>query len=755
MRDEFKLRLGRLMLCGCTTMAFLSVSPAQAQTAEPAARAADTASSNGTDADIIITARKKDERLLDVPVPVTAITATALTTQNLNNIKDYFSRIPSLQYGGDRVQSLSIRGITTGGATNPTLAILVDDVPFGSATANGASNIPDFDPGILQQIEVLRGPQGTLYGAASLGGLIKYVTRDPDLANFGGRVEIGANGVAYGGLGNSARGSVNVPVINGKVALDVSGFYRRDPAYVDNIDSVTGYRLDNANTMKTWGGRASLLIRPVDALSITLSAMRQRQRSNNSGAVDFASDTNFNGALGDDLLVKRVLGQPSASSFDLYSARIVYDAGFAKLTSVSGWNLADTTPYQDLTSIFGGLLRRFYPRTASVFLINAHHTTRFSQEVRLAGEGPVLDWLVGGFYSVEHANIAQTMQLADSSGALFATPYDGAGPSTYREYAAFGSVTAHVTPQFDIQAGGRIAHNKQDNVQTVVTEATIVPVFGPSTFEEDRTSETPITWSVSPSYHVSKDVMIYARVANGYRPGGTNSLIAGVPTTYNSDRVIDYEIGAKGTTLNRALDFDLSVFRIDWTDIQLQNTAANQFTYTANGGKARSQGIEAASTIRPWRGGNVTLNATVTDAVLSSVLPAAPTGGEAIVGQVGDRLPYSPKFTGNAGFEQSFPLSATVDAFVGFNVNYVGNRYGEFLSSAADPGRVRILMPSYTQVDLRAGFSIDRGWRLDGYVRNLFDQRGVLYATSRGGTDTNTGRYIQPRTIGFVVSGKF
>jgi len=702
------------------------------------------------DGAIIVTAQKRDQRLLDVPVPVSTVSSDTLIAQNLTNFQDYFVRIPGIQYGGTRVQYISIRGITTGGATNPTVALLVDDVPFGSATVNGSSLIPDFDPAILERVEVLRGPQGTLYGAASLGGLIKYVTKQPSTTDFSGTVQAGVASVAHGGLGNSVRGSVNIPIVENKVGLSVSGFYRRDPAYVDNIDSGTGQYVKDANKFRSWGGRAALLIQPVDGLSVTLSAMRQLQRTSNSGAVDFTSETDFSGILGNDLVVRRALGQPSRNKFDLYSAKVDLDLGFATLTSVSGWNVSEDIPLQDVSNAFP-FMAGFYPGTNSVFLTNSHRTTRFSQELRLSGGNAMFDWLVGGFYSVEHANISQTMMLADATGAIFDQPYDGSGPSSYREFAGFADLTVHLSERFDVQFGGRFAHNKQINQQVTTITGAAQNAFGQSTFEESRQSEDAFTWVIAPSYHITPDMMVYARVATGYRPGGTNSLLEGVPKTYGSDRVTNYEAGFKGTALDRMIDYDLSLFQIDWKDIQLQSTSSNNFTYTTNGGKARSRGVELTTNIRPWQGGAINLNGAYTDAVLSSNLP----DGATTIGQSGDRLPNSAKFSGTIGFDQQFPLGNGITGSIGANYTYVGNRYVEFLSTEANAGAGRVRMPSYDQVDIRAGIALDSGWRLDGYVRNLLDERGVLLASTRGGTSVNYGRYITPRTIGFVVTGQF
>jgi outer membrane receptor protein involved in Fe transport len=741
-------KFGRAVLTlGAAGLAMVAAAPAWSQEAAP------EAGSDPND-EIVVTAQKREERLLDVPVPVTAVSSDTLVKQNLLEIRDYFTRIPSLQYSGDRVQNLSLRGITTGGATNPTLAILVDDVPFGSATQNGASNIPNFDPAILERIEVLRGPQGTLYGAASLGGLIKYVTRQPSTTDFSGQFEIGAVSVAHGGFGHSMRGSVNVPILEDRVGLAVSGFYRRNPAWVDNIESTTGFRTEDANRSRDWGGRAALLLRPFDNLTISVAAMKQESRSSGSGAVDFVSVSDFRG-VPEDLAVVRTAGQPSFSKFELYSARADLDLGFATLSSVSGWNVAVTTPLQDLTAIFGGLLRRFYPGLATVNLVNAHRTTRFSQEVRLAGMSKVVDWLVGGFYSIEHANISQTMQLLDASGGELGVPYDSSGPSAYREYAAFGDLTFHVTDRFDMQVGARYGRNRMNNFQNVTTEPTSVPIFGPSTSEQIRRKDKAFTWLAAPSFKVTPDVMIYARVANGYRPGGTNALLSTIPLTYENDSVINYELGTKGTLLDRRIEFDVSLFQIDWKDIQLQGTSsANNFTFTTNGGKARSRGVEVQTSLRPWKDGTLSVNGSYIDAVLTEDLPVI-AGATGLVGAAGDSLPYTAKFSSTVDFQQNFELSDGLDLSVGATYSYLGPRWSEFVNSDPAATGVRMRLPSYSQVDLRTGLALREGWRLDAFVRNLFDKRGVVIGGDRGGTVVPTGSYIRPRSIGFTVSGSF
>jgi len=243
--------------------------------------------------EIVVTAQKRIERLQDVPVPVTALDAETLAQRNQNRLQDYFAAVPGLSlnagsFGGGGQQNLSIRGLATGSFSNPTVGIAIDDVPFGASNqvAWGAALIPDLDPGDLDRIEVLRGPQGTLYGASSIGGLIKFVTRDPSVDGPSGRAQVLVNGVQHGELGYSARGSANVP-ISDVLAVRASGFTRRDPGYIANVS--TGQH--DVNRADVYGGRLSVLWKPSAAVSLKVAALLQNTEGDGNPAVDADVDS--------------------------------------------------------------------------------------------------------------------------------------------------------------------------------------------------------------------------------------------------------------------------------------------------------------------------------------------------------------------------------------------------------------------------------------------------------------------------------
>jgi outer membrane receptor protein involved in Fe transport len=766
----------RTYLIGAAAVALAAPGAAWAQaapsSAQPAAPDASQPAPNvNTGDDIIVTAQKRSERMIDVPVAISAISADTLTTQNINRLSEYFDRVPGLQYSNQRVSGLALRGVTTGGQTSPTVALLVDDVQFGGTTGTGQPPLPDFDASAISRVEVLRGPQGTLYGASSLGGLIKYVLKEPDTKAFSGRLELGGTTVSHGDTGYAVRGSVNIP-ISDWLAISGSGFKREDAPYLSNANPAA-LKAKDVNTRDVWGFRGAALVKPAHNFRIVLSALSQKTDAMNSdlaitsggvpvcvacttggtAATRATAVTTFEPVYGD--LTINSLDSINKAKFQLYSARAELDLGGVTVTSISAWSRADNVITSDVTKVFGGLLRSLYglSTTPNVQIANADRTHKFSQELRLSGDlGSSFSWLAGGFYTIEHAATDQTLI---ASGSLTATPYIGTGPGSYREYAGFGDLTWHATDKLDVQVGGRYSHNKQHNASTLNTSPQTAPVFGSGTTIANS-SDNAFTWLISPSYHFSRDIMAYARVATGYRPGGPNiAAPPSVPASFGSDRVINYELGFKGKVVPGLLTIDASLFQIDWTKIQLQGTdSVSSLTFLTNGGKARSRGLEFAANLTPWAGMTIDATLTFTDATLVENLPVL-AGATGLKGLSGDRLPFSAKVAANLSVQQVIPLTDKLEGNLGFTIVYLGDRAGTFVTDAANATRPRILLPEYTTVDVRGGLTFDRVWSVNVYARNLFDKRGVAAADNRNGVNVPTALFIQPRTLGITLARTF
>ena len=744
-----------MLLATVVATVFPSLAHAQERTEAPSA-AVETG-------EIVVTAQKRTERLIDVPVSVSAVESATLIRQNIVSLRDFSTRIPGITVASNTTQSIAIRGVSTGSGTNPTVAILIDDVPFGSSTYLGKPPIPDFDPAVLERVEVLRGPQGTLYGASSIGGLVKFVTREPDTKAFSARAEVGGNTVADGGQGWSARGSANVPIIDDRVALSVNGFYRKDPQWLDAIVP-SGARVKDANENKVWGGRAALLLKPTDNFTVTLAALYQKSRNALQSPANVpicstcatAPSTITFGPRGastdSQTAVSAVV--PTLGKLELYSARGVLDVGFGQLISITAWGRSRLDNTSDLSSRFGPALETFasppYPAGGTYLFAQPIGTNKFSQELRLTGAGKIADWMVGMFYTNEHSNIRQAIIRPDIPAPI----YDGNNASSYQEKAAFADVTFHLSEQFNVQFGGRYANNEQDYnvISTIAVPAQ--PLFGPNENSLYRSKENAFTWLIAPTYHFSRDLMAYARVATGYRPGGPNTVASN--PTFEHDTTTNYELGVKGTVLDRMVTFDVALYQVDWKDIQLQNTALpSQFVFFTNGKKARSRGIESQVTVRPWTGMTMDANTTIGKSELTRTLSRSTANQQVLTGTAGDRLPYSTRFTGNLSVQQEIALSSDLTGRVGFNVNHVGNRFGDFNldSPAARYGRAKL--PAYTLVDLTAGLTVAKRFEFNLYVRNLFDKRTPLIVDTGNGVRLPQAIFSTPRIAGINMSVQY
>jgi iron complex outermembrane recepter protein len=695
-------------------------------------------SSGSTPAEVVVTAQKKAEFLQDVPIPVTVLSADALTTNNEVLLRDYFTSVPGLNVSPNitATQMISIRGITTGGFTNPTVGILVDDVPFGNSTGEG-NTVPDIDPGDLARIEVLRGPQGTLYGADSMGGLVKFVTADPSVEGYSGRLEAGTTSVHHGAQpGYSLRGSANTPITD-TLAFRFSGFERQDPGYINN----PFLSLKGVNESQAYGGHFAALWKPGDMFSLKLSALYQNYKINGASEVDVGP------GLGD--LESNYV--PNAGrlnrTIQAYSATAGLKLGIFDLTSVTGYNINRYVDSVDYTYYFADYTIKAFP-VAGTPVLDSNDIRKFTQEFRLSAPvGDHLDWLLGGFFTHETETVYDNFLAVDTvSGQVYGTFLNSSFPRTFSEYAAFTDLTVRVTDSFDIQIGARESHIKQKN--DIATEIgpydeLILGVSSPHYIPRVDIDANAFTYLFTPRYRITPDLMAYVRLASGYRPGTPNTA-AGAPAQSNPDKTKNYELGVKADLLDHKASIDLSLYYIDWKDIQIPLRTALGNAYTSNGSAAKSEGIELSVTARPMHGLNVSTWLSYNHAVLTEAFPA----GSTVYGVSGDRLPNTAKFSGNLNIRQEFPISGELTGFVGGTLSYVGDRLSIF---QATPERERF--PGYAQTDIRGGTQYG-SWQTNLFINNVTDKRGLL----NGGAGYYLPFayvYTQPRTVGLSVTKTF
>jgi len=720
--------------------------------------------------EILVTAQKREERLQDVPVSITVLNPETLAQNGQYRLQDYFATVPGLSLNGNAyyggTQYLTIRGLSTGNVGNPTVAVVIDDVPTGGSTGLSFGHLTpsDIDPSDLERIEVLKGPQGTLYGADSLGGIVKYVTKDPSTSAFSGRVEVNGADVPDGGQGYGVRGAVNIPVSD-EFAVRVSGLARRDPGYIN--DATTGQK--NINSADVYGGHIAALFKPSDDLSLKLSALIQKTEGNGSPFVD--SYSSGQPALGD--LVQTALpgSTPYTTEDQLYSATLKARVVGLDLVSVTAYGvnkLQNRIDDTGIAEVFSGVPSETEEQN--------YHTDKFSQEIRLSSSvGHQLDWLVGGFYTHENSagsyqnTYAANIATGATGAALFLATYS---PLNLSEYAVFGDLTAHFTDRFDVQLGGRESWNTINYAFTFVGPSALAfyganPDVGPL----EHSSGNAFTYLVTPEFKISPDLMVYGRVASGYRIGGPNlvtgaGLAAGIPSRYNPDKTTNYELGIKGSFFEHRLTFDAAAYYIDWKNFQISESTPSFISYEGNAGGAKSEGLEASIQARPTTGLTITAQGSFDNAVLTQNMPLAVVAG-GTYGLAGDRLPYSIRWSGGISVNQDIVLSNEWTGFVGGDLTYIGSRLGEFANSGLEGGQ-RLAFPGYATFNLRTGARYD-SWLINLYLNNVDDKRGItgilknfaLGSTTAGapyGPGTTAGYYttiIQPRTVGLSVAKNF
>jgi iron complex outermembrane recepter protein len=691
--------------------------------------------------EVVVTASKRSERLQDVPASVTAVSARALTDSGAVRFEDYAAKVPGLVLdntsaaGG--LSQLSLRGVTTGSGGSPTVGFYIDDAPFGSS--KNAIMAPDLDPSDLARIEVLRGPQGTLYGGGSMGGLVKFVTQSPDFTEASGRVQVDGARVDGGGSGYGVRAAGNIP-LGENVALRMSVFDRQDPGFIN--DAVDGAR--DVNRTRYDGGRAALAWRASDTWDVRLSGMIQQLDGRGTPTEDFDPATGK--PLYGDLQQVRAPGTGRQTvTYQLYDVRVEGHLGWADLVSATSYGRQNADLNTDLTSLYEPLLNEALglPNVGTALQGNSN-LNKVSQELRLSSPADQrLAWQAGAFYTHERSTLQQELLTFDATtgGPLpvsLPTLITAEAPSTFQEAAVFADTTYRFTPRFDVMTGFRYSHNWQSSDQTVGGL-----LVGPASTVSLASSDGSWTYLVTPRFHLNDTSMAYLRVASGYRPGGPNNVVPGVPPSYKPDTVVNYEAGFKSDLFDRRLSVDVAVFLIDWNNVQIYQQSPLGISFYSNGGLASSRGAEGNFSWRPFAGLILEGNVSRIDATLGRSLPAPAVGAD------GDALPFTPHWSGEVSAEYESRLWGPWSGLGAVSYRYVGDRLSDF--TQVDSYH-RFQLPSYEVVDLRVGIHTDR-LSLSAYVKNVGDARGEVNGILNGPVEAVA--IIQPRTVGLSISTEF
>jgi outer membrane receptor protein involved in Fe transport len=527
---------------------------------------------------------------------------------------------------------------------------------------------------------------------------------------------------------------VNLPVIDNRAAILISAYDRVDPGFISD----DGRNAKEVDETRTRGARVAFLATPIDGLSIKAAAIGQNRSADGFAAVD--SDPLTLQPLYGDYQQRRGAGSEYfRNEYRLYYLTVAYDFGWAQFTETTSYNTYHTKSSQDYTQAYGGLFPPPYDNPdlgiAAVYEIPQNKLT---QEVRLSGNVHSLEWVIGGYFDHENSDTVVTLPTyeyatgapVDLPGLLYA---DTIGH--YFGKAIFGQLTYQFTRQFGVTVGGRYAKDEANS--TATTSGALV---GPESVVYASSEDTATTYTFAPTYKITDNLTAYARVATGFRPGGSNPGYAPEPT-FGPDKVTNYEAGLKGDFLDHRVSFEADGFHVDWSGVQLQLRNDQGLGYTANAGKAGSNGFEGSLAYSPVNALTFRATATYTDAKLDRDIL---TGGN-IYGLSGDPLPYSPPWKVAVSGDYTTPISGNWSAFAGASFFYTDRVAAEFATSANAP---RLHFPSYETVDARLGVT-RRDWTLSLIAKNLFDERGFngqvpLTLNPTGATALSI---IQPRSV--------
>jgi iron complex outermembrane recepter protein len=756
----------------------------------------------GLISEVVVTARKRgDERLQEIPTAITAFGEQTLQDMGVNEFADFAYQVPGLTFNdtGNGEKRYIMRGVQSAGQEQ--VAVYYDEVPatgVQSSSGDSGSQTPDLALVDLERIEVLKGPQGTTFGANSQTGVVRFIVNKPVLDGVEGNLRVGGETLKDGDPGASASGTFNLPLIDGKLALRTTAYYEKRGGYVDNV------RLgnENINSSETTGGRVMLRYQPTE--SATVDAMIWLQKRDVDGASGYHAFDSFHvgGDPNDPGMKDRV---PQFAFFDtgefhngdyvetrrpddqaIYSLTWTQDLSWATLTAHGSLYERDFGFFRDntwavislnvgppgATVCFSGPCVR--PDLFPELTDQTQDIEQKTGEVRLnsSGDGP-LSWLAGVFWRERDSDFRSVSPIVDPATGL---PFPVTGPPTgfssapgagiegcqpcalarfntrnIEESAVFGELSYKLFDSFEVMAGLRQFTAEQNDAGFYLFQ---FPLFGglpppdQRHFKEDR-----LIKKFQLSYRPNSDVTIFALASEGFRLGGTNQPnIAAVPPGYEADSLWNYELGVKSSWLDGRLILNSSAFLIDWENIQVSGRdPTGSFAFIGNAGAAEVQGLEIEAFMQPVRSLNVTAGLSwlpkreLTENQVNATVQAP--------GRKGDNLPRIPEYTANFSiqYERSLAALPSWSAWVRGDWSYHGKSHTELRPTAATD-RVQ---EDYDITNIRFGArKDDSGLDVALYVNNVFDIQGDVFLV--GATATPTVKYTNmPRTIGLELTKRF
>ena len=765
---------------------------------------------------ITVTAMKREEQLINVPLSIAAPTEQALRVRGVENIEQVAQNVAgfSVQNLGPGQSQPAIRGASSGQISRDQPGVKEEVGGYLDESVISLSLFtPDLDLFDIGRVEVLRGPQGTLFGSGSLAGTVRYISNQPELgvSRTFGEAEVTA--IDYGDPGSSAKLGVNAP-LGDKAAFRIVAYSTRTGGWMDAVQPNLRVN-ENVNSNDRTGVRGAVRLQPSSRFSITPRVVYQRVKADGWNRIDAFNilanpytTTRPKVTLGGRRLFTQI-EEPVTDEFLLSDVNLQYDLGGATLTAVTSYAHRNILVVRDATALYASIVGGSFQLPQSVYTLDAPlydktNSIVWTQEVRLAGSRDRLHWLVGGFYSNNKRGYGQDVYVAgfDTLAAPICCPAIGApAPQPYgftrgplaakdhlffsnlhyklRQTAVFGEATVGVTPKLDLTAGARLYNFKEDRTQ-FFDGFFVGYVSQPGTTKANGVAPRFIA-----SYKASDALTFNAQVSRGFRLGGINdplnkpicspqdTITFGGRDSWKDETAWNYEAGMKSRLWGGRGSVNLSAFYMDIKNLQLNLTAGTcSSRLVFNVPKSKSQGLELEVTASPNEHWDLAFSTGLNDAKLQSTVTSTLGGVTTVVGGVksGNRLPSVPRVQASGGITYSLPVGSSRASLSG-SFQYVGSRYTQIDDLTPGIGTVNIapfgqtiggpltqgtftfnpLLPAYSLFNLRVGLSRS-GWEGAIFLNNVTDERALLALDRERGLRARVGFLTnQPRTLGVLL----
>jgi len=727
--------------------------------------------------EIVVTAQKRTSTIQTTPISITAVTGEDLLARGVASLAALAQGTPgvSLKSEGPSQTEIEMRGMTSSGGNSATVGFYLDDIPLvGPASAQNGHVVIDPDLYDLSRIEILRGPQGTLFGSGSMGGTVRLITNQPNVSEFQSTVQSVLSGTDGGGFNHKDSLMVNLPLIDHTLALRVVGTEDYTSGWIDRIvvnpfpiaggnpvGTVRGAvqnapiekQYPGSNAYQTYAARVTLLWKPTENLSVTPSFFHTASTQNGISAYDSAPGTEAHYQPFD-------IAEPLTDSLTAYSLNVNYSfASFDLTSSTARWTRnsvqveeaseAFNNPLEGITynSNYGLPNPGFYGPTGSgpEHGIEDDPSHQFSEELRLASTGSGrASWVAGLYYSDYYSlwtfngttpNFSSYMDLGTLAPATTPKWFDAYSPTTLKQYAGFGDVTYALTDELKVDVGARVNHYDYRFSSCISGWGSGNGAATPSCSGLIALSSTSFNPKFNLAYTFSADLMAYATVSTGFRPGGGNAVYPTTgaawggafqqqgytsgkwPSTYEPDRVVSYELGEKARLFDRRLTVNASIYYEDWRHVQLE-AYPNDWALNINGNYVHIYGADIDVL--------ADLGAGFQFEIAAGYLYQYLDGGPHWVIQPIHKMPEVAPVSGTAALSYSRPLGSSYTFTARLESSYTGPRYSIFFSDPYEFTGTYRQLPAYDLINVRAGVKFHDKWSATAFVNNLTNKHAQL-----------------------------